>query len=594
MGADYAQYPFPKGKHPLGWLETTVGEVMLEIRNGYSSGKHNQTGQGIPHLRPMNVSPDGEISMEDVLYVSPSAGGLRLAKDDVLFTNTSSTLWVGKTALVEKSGDWGFSNHMTRMRVADGMSPEFVARQLHYLCMSGYFAIHCTKYINQSSMAGTQLAKSVPFRVPPAEEQNRIVTKLRRLLARERKLRRELEALPDTIQQYRIAVLEAACTGRLVPTEAELAQNERRTFEPAPVLIERILVERRAKWESDQLAKIRATNKELKDDKWKERYTVPRPPDFRSQVEVTLPEGWAWCSFHQVLDVERGRFAARPRNDPKLYNGKYPFVQIGDLPVKGGLIHRYNQTLNEKGFEVSKLFPKGTVLVAIVGATIGNTGVLGFDSCCPDSLVAFQSSDNTLLRYTDYYLRLKRLEIRRAATGSGGQPNINLGILQPWPMALPPIAEQLRIIAEVDRRFASLDAIEAQLALARPELSHMRWSLFHCAMSGELVRQKRSDEPARKFLSRIRKFKDNLAKQPKVRAVTQPPLKLEKLPMLSLEDITSAHLADILREKGGPLDAKTLWKESQLTIDDFYAQLKKELGKSLRETGKDRLLEVKS
>jgi hypothetical protein len=44
MAADYQQYPFPKGKHPSGWAETTVGEVMLEIRSGYSSGKHNQTG----------------------------------------------------------------------------------------------------------------------------------------------------------------------------------------------------------------------------------------------------------------------------------------------------------------------------------------------------------------------------------------------------------------------------------------------------------------------------------------------------------------------------------------------------------------------
>src|SRR5205823_2068751 len=142
-----------------------------EIRSGYSSGKHNQAGQGIPHLRPMNVSPEGQISMEDVRYVAPSAGSLRLAKADVLFTNTSSTVWVGKTALVEKPSDWGFSNHMTRLRVADGISPEFVARQLHYLCLSGYFAFHCKKHINQSSVAGAQLAAEVPFRLPPANEQ---------------------------------------------------------------------------------------------------------------------------------------------------------------------------------------------------------------------------------------------------------------------------------------------------------------------------------------------------------------------------------------------------------------------------------------
>ena len=215
MSSDYRQYPFAEGKHPPGWVETTVGNIALEIRSGYSSGKHNQTGQGIPHLRPMNVSPVGDISMEDVRYVSPNAGDLRLAKDDVLFTNTSSTVWVGKTALVEKPYDWGFSNHMTRLRVATGMSPEFVARQLHCLCINGYFAFHCKKHINQSSIAGKQLAEDVPFRLPPANEQKRIASKLRRLLIRERRLREDLDALPTLMQQYRTSVLEAACTGRL-------------------------------------------------------------------------------------------------------------------------------------------------------------------------------------------------------------------------------------------------------------------------------------------------------------------------------------------------------------------------------------------
>src|ERR1041385_615486 len=121
MPADFRQYPFRQGRLPRGWAETTVGEVLLEVQSGFSSGKHNQSGEGIPHLRPMNVSPLGEISLEDVRYISPEVGGLRLAEDDVLFTNTSSTVWVGKSALVQQPGDWAFSNHMTRLRVGTGM-----------------------------------------------------------------------------------------------------------------------------------------------------------------------------------------------------------------------------------------------------------------------------------------------------------------------------------------------------------------------------------------------------------------------------------------------------------------------------------------
>src|SRR5437764_2092253 len=104
MGDPLSQYPFQDDDCPRGWIETVIGEVLDELQTGFSSGKHNSSGDGIAHLRPMNVSIDGEIVLDDVRYVSPDAGYLRLADNDVLFTNTSSTLWVGKTALVQHPG----------------------------------------------------------------------------------------------------------------------------------------------------------------------------------------------------------------------------------------------------------------------------------------------------------------------------------------------------------------------------------------------------------------------------------------------------------------------------------------------------------
>ena len=76
LAGNYIQYPFKKGQIPRNWVETVVGEILLELQGGFSSGRHNQAGVGIPHLRPMNVSPDGEIAMDDVRYISPTVGGL--------------------------------------------------------------------------------------------------------------------------------------------------------------------------------------------------------------------------------------------------------------------------------------------------------------------------------------------------------------------------------------------------------------------------------------------------------------------------------------------------------------------------------------
>jgi type I restriction enzyme S subunit len=161
-------------------------------------------------------------------------------------------------------------------------------------------------------------------------------------------------------------------------------------------------------------------------------------------------------------------------------------------------------------------------------------------------------------------------------------------------MALPPLAEQDRIVVEVERRLSALAQIEEEVNAALNLTSQLRVSLFHRALTGKLVEQQRRDQPATELLAHIRVVKEEWAKQPKVLATSPDRIKKENLPMLTPDDIKPNHLANLLRENKGPLDAKALWRESQLSIDDFYAQLKKELGKTLVETGRDRRLKLKS
>ena len=428
--------------------------------------------------------------------------------------------------------------------------------------------------------------------LPPLGEQKRIVDRMAQLLARERHARQLLEPLPTLIQEYRAAVLQAAYDGRLVPTEATQARNEGRNYEHASVLLERILNQRSSKGETERLTKVRATGRQPANNERKRQAPEPAQPSLEGAAR--LPEGWVWCSFDQAFDVERGRFSIRPRNDPAYYGGRFPFVQIGDLPANGGVITKIAQTLNEHGVAVSKMFPKGTVLIAIVGSTIGNTGVLGFDSCCPDSLVAFQSDDSTRLRFLDYYLRLRKADVRRAAISSSGQPNINLGILHPWPMPLAPLAEQKRIVAEVKRRFAALSRLEVTVMAAMEQTAQLRSSFVRRALAGKLVPQSTRDEPAARLLEEIRTLKavrEELHEAGRPHRVRE---KAEDVTMLGIEDIKPRHLAEILMDHRKPMDARDLWKASRLTIDDFYAQLKKEMGKGIRKTkGKEPLLETK-
>jgi len=173
------------------------------------------------------------------------------------------------------------------------------------------------------------------------------------------------------------------------------------------------------------------------------------------------------------------------------------------LPREGGQIAGYQQTLNDEGVSISRQFRAGTVLVAIVGATIGNTGVLAFDACAPDSLVAVEGPSDVVTRYADLFLRNQKLALRAQAAASGGQPNINLGLLQPLPIPLPPLAEQAEIVAEVDRRLSVADAAETQVEHALQRAARLRQAILKRAFEGKLVSQDPTEEPATAIMERL-------------------------------------------------------------------------------------------
>lgn len=156
--------------------------------------------------------------------------------------------------------------------------------------------------------------------------------------------------------------------------------------------------------------------------------------------------------------LERGRFSYRPRNDPKFYGGNIPFLQTGDIPKNAPAITKFSQTLNANGLKVSKLFPKGTLVITIA-ATIGEIGILNFDSCFPDSLVGIAvNQEKAKPLFILYVMRHLKFELEILAPQTA-QKNINLEILQPFQIPLPSIEEQELIansMSSVDARINSL------------------------------------------------------------------------------------------------------------------------------------------
>jgi type I restriction enzyme S subunit len=148
----------------------------------------------------------------------------------------------------------------------------------------------------------------------------------------------------------------------------------------------------------------------------------------------------------EIALVDRGRFSARPRNDPSFYGGQYPFIQTGDVARSdGGVIMNAMQTLNSLGRCMSKEFPEGTIAVTIA-ANIGDTGMLGRPMCFPDSVVGVVVKTSEMLpRFVEICIRSAK-PLLEARAPQSAQKNINLQDLRPLKIPFPSLSEQHEIV----------------------------------------------------------------------------------------------------------------------------------------------------
>lgn len=157
-----------------------------------------------------------------------------------------------------------------------------------------------------------------------------------------------------------------------------------------------------------------------------------------------IPEDWEIKTLEELALVERGKFSARPRNDPKFFGGHMPFVQTGDVTSAKTYLESFSQTLNNDGIAVSKVFPKNTILVTIA-ANIGDTAITTFDVACPDSVVAIQTyEDKADTFWLKKILETKKQDLDSQST-QNAQKNINLQVLRPLQILTPPLPEQKKI-----------------------------------------------------------------------------------------------------------------------------------------------------
>lgn len=477
------------------WTRVPLGDVF-DVQNGcpFDSKHFNERGDGMPLLRIRDVVP----GTTETFYSGPYEAAFVVSPGDIVVGmdgDFNVRPWRGPAALLNQ--------RVCRLLPRGGYPLGLLA-----IVLQGYLdAINAhTSSITVKHLSSKTVAE-IPLPLPPSGEQQRIVEALDSYLSRLDAAVASLERVQANLKAYRASVLKAAVEGRLVPTEAALARQEKRDYEPASALLDRILKERRRHWEEAELARLKKAGKAPKDDKWKARYEEPEVPDTSKLPE--LPEGWCWASVDALLAaIETGKNFACDERPPDV--GEVGVVKVSAV-TWGFFDENESKTCTRPELVDEEAFIRPGDFLFSRANTIELVG-----SC------VIAGEFTRVLMLSDKILRLRllggmdrwllwslrsawgRQEIESLASGNQeSMRNLAQANLRRIRVPLPPPAESRRIVEEAERLLAVAADGEARSRRDVGRCGRLRQSILKWAFEGKLVDQDPNDEPADKLLARI-------------------------------------------------------------------------------------------
>jgi type I restriction enzyme S subunit len=204
-----------------------------------------------------------------------------------------------------------------------------------------------------------------------------------------------------------------------------------------------------------------------------------------------LPPNWAWVKLGDVCSTTSG--GTPSRGNSKFYDGDIPWVKSGELDK--GLILDTEEKISDEALKNSsaKIFPKGTLLIALYGATIGKLAFLGIDAATNQAVCGIYKNVNIDSNFLFNFLFFKKAYLVKQSIG-GAQPNISQGILKNLEIPLPPLPEQKKIVEKIEELFSGLDSGVASLKKAKEQIRLFKQSVLVSAFNGKLSGKGNVDE----------------------------------------------------------------------------------------------------
>jgi type I restriction enzyme S subunit len=550
---------------PNNWLSLPLGEVV-QLQKG---------------RKPSNLGL--EDTLRNIPYINIAVFEGKPIKEfapvqDIPMCEPSDTLlvWDGARAGLCGRGVTGFIGS-TLMRVrSDCVESSYL-----------YYFLHAQYGILNTQTKGVGIPhidpvifNSIGFSLPPTKEQARIVTKLEELFSELDAGVAELKAAQKKLGQYRQSLLKAAVEGAL--TEQWRKQNTPK--ETGAQLLERILTERRTRWETKQLAKFKEQDKAPPKD-WKTKYPEPVLPNI---VDLpALPKNWTWASVDQCsldeMAITDGPFGSNLKSSHYQENGPrvIRLQNIGDgvfVDARAHISTAHYLAMKKHAVE------ENDVLMAMLGETLPRACIVpaGVSPAIVKADCARIRVNNEILSPSLLMSQLNSKPIRDFVVKfikGIGRPRINLGHIRTIPIAVCGIEEQRIIESELVDKSKSIDSQLLAIDLALKQSAAQRQNILKSAFSGQLVPQNQEDEPASELLKRIRAERDLQAKQPKVKKV-----KVKKE-----ISVMSKKLIDVLTEADDWITAQDAFRLCGIADQATTEQIE-EIYKELRELDQSKQL----
>jgi type I restriction enzyme, S subunit len=476
------------------WKKTTLGSVCSKPQYGWTTSAA-KSGE-LKLLRTTDITR-GTIDWGSVPFCRDAPDEIDkylLADGDIVISRAGSVCVSNRITNPERAV---FASYLIRFRPKSSVNGKYLAYYLqspdYWAQVRGNTAGIAVPNVNASKL------ESFSFPLAPRDEQDQIVGEIEKQFTRLEAGVAGLRRVQANLQRYRATVLRAACEGKLVTTEAELARERQKAkvaeasrlcslhdtqsrdgaatleapgYETGAQLLERILTERRQKWGG------------------KGKYKEPAKPDTANLPP--LPEGWTWAMVDQLAIVVRGA-SPRPAGDPQFFGGNIPWITVGPITADSKpYLYFVPETVTEEGRERSRFIEAETLLLTNSGATLGVPKITLIGGCINDGVAALLDVEYPLKLYLLYFLHSQTKTLRGVNQGAA-QPNLNTSIIKGINTPLPPLGEQQRVVAEVERRLSVVEELEAVVIANLQRATRLRQSILQRAFEGRLINVEQED-----------------------------------------------------------------------------------------------------